>query len=85
MIYINELDENDLKIIIGKGITNLRKQKGISREKLVKDGTINQICSAKTLERIEKGKSETSICLVAKILNELDVPLKDFFESHIKK
>jgi transcriptional regulator with XRE-family HTH domain len=60
---------------VGSKIRELRKEKGLSIEKLANNAEIER----KQLSRIELGEINTSIYQVYNITHTLDVPIHDVF------
>lgn len=63
-------------IAFGDQIRKLRKEKGISMEKLAEQADIEYSQIAK----IEKGKINTTISTVFTLANALNLPVEDLFE-----
>lgn len=66
----------DIKVLFGRRIKELRKNRGLSQEELAERADM----SSKYISRIEMGQSFPSIETLAKLANALNVELKDFFE-----
>lgn len=64
---------------IGERITQLRKLKDLSQQKFAIEADMERTY----LNHIEKGRKNISIATLEKILNALDVSLKDFFDDSL--
>lgn len=69
----------DLKEKIGKRITELRKQKKLSQQKFANEADIERTF----LTHIEKGRKNISVGTLQRILEGLEIPIRDFFDSEI--
>ncbi len=69
----------DLKEKIGKRITELRKQKKLSQQKFANEADIERTF----LTHIEKGRKNISVGTLQRILDGLEIPIRDFFDSEI--
>jgi len=67
----------DLKNKVGQRITQLRKAKNLSQEKFSYEAEMERTY----LTHIEKGRKNISLSTLEKILNALNISLKDFFDS----
>lgn len=67
----------DIKQRLGVKIKELRKQKGLSQEKLANLAEIDRTY----LPTIEKGERNVSIEVIEKLANALDVKVKDLFDE----
>ncbi len=67
----------DLKVNVGKRITQLRKAKNLSQEKFSYEADMERT----DLTHIENGRKNISLSTFDKILGALNVCLKDFFDS----
>ena len=67
----------DIKQRLGLKIKELRKQKGLSQEKLANLAEIDRTY----LPTIEKGERNVSIEVVQKLAKALDVKVKDLFDE----
>lgn len=67
----------DIKQKFGVKIKELRKQKGLSQEKLANLAEIDRTY----LPTIEKGERNVSIEVVEKLAKALDVKVKDLFDE----
>ena len=67
----------DIKQKFGVKIKELRKQKGLSQEKLANLAEIDRTY----LPTIEKGERNVSIEVVEKLAKALDVKIKDLFDE----
>ena len=65
-----------IKIKIGNRIKELRKELGLSQEKLANNCELDRTYVAS----VENGKRNISIINLEKIVNALNVSLKDFFD-----
>jgi transcriptional regulator with XRE-family HTH domain len=68
----------DLQKLIGSRITQLRKEKGLSQQKLSTDAAIER----SHLTNIEKGNKNISLSTLQKIFNALEISPNDFFNTH---
>lgn len=66
----------NIKEKLGQRITELRKQKSISQEKLSLTSNIDRAY----MHLIEKGKTNVSIELIERIAIALEVKIKDLFD-----
>ncbi|MGH2648077.1 MAG: helix-turn-helix domain-containing protein [Ginsengibacter sp.] len=69
----------DLKEKIGKRITELRKEKNLSQQKFAYEADIERTF----LTHIEKGRKNISVDTLQRILEGLEIPIRDFFDSEI--
>ncbi|MEJ0104370.1 MAG: helix-turn-helix transcriptional regulator [Bacteroidota bacterium] len=67
----------DLKVKVGKRITQLRKAKNLSQEKFSYEADMERTY----LTHIENGRKNISLSTLDKIHGALNVSLKDFFDS----
>ncbi|KGO85359.1 transcriptional regulator [Flavobacterium rivuli WB 3.3-2 = DSM 21788] len=67
----------DVKLKFGLKIKELRKQKGISQEKLANLAEIDRTY----LPTIEKGERNVSIIVIEKLANALGVTIRDLFDE----
>ena len=67
----------DIKQKIGNKIKELRKQKGLSQEKLANLSEIDRTY----LPTIEKGERNVSIEILERIATALEINIKDFFDE----
>lgn len=67
----------NIKEKFGKKIKELRKQKGLSQEKLANLAEIDRTY----LPTIEKGERNVSIEIVEKLATALEVKIKDLFDE----
>ncbi len=67
----------DIKLRFGIKIKELRKQKGLSQEKLANLADIDRTY----LPTIEKGERNVSIEVVEKLAKALEVQIKDLFDE----
>lgn len=67
----------DIKQRLGLKIKELRKQKGLSQEKLANLADIDRTY----LPTIEKGERNVSIEVVEKLAKALDIKVKDLFDE----
>ncbi len=75
-VHENEHEENmDLNKKIGERIIRLRKERGLTMEKLAYESGI----SKGGLSEIERGMKEPRLSTLIKICEALDITLKDFF------
>jgi transcriptional regulator with XRE-family HTH domain len=73
---IMEIEEKIFIKHFGNKLRNIRLQKNLSQEMLANDADIpiNQI------GRIERGEIATSLSTIFKIVNALNIPIKDLFD-----
>jgi transcriptional regulator with XRE-family HTH domain len=64
------------RIVFGKRVRQLRKQKKMTQEELAEAANL----SRETISRIENGKRGTHFEYVDQILKALNVTLQDFFD-----
>jgi transcriptional regulator with XRE-family HTH domain len=69
----------DLKEKIGKRITQLRKEKNLSQQKFSYEADIER----SFLTHVEKGRKNISVGTLQRILEGLEISIKDFFDSEI--
>jgi transcriptional regulator with XRE-family HTH domain len=69
----------DLKEKIGKRITELRKEKNLSQQKFAYEADIERTF----LTHIEKGRKNISVNTLQRILEGLEIPIREFFDSEI--
>lgn len=69
----------DLKEKIGVRITQLRKEKKLSQQNFAYEADIER----SFLTHIEKGRKNISVGTLERILNALEITIKDFFDSEI--
>ena len=69
----------DLKEKIGKRITELRKEKNLSQQKFAYEADIERTF----LTHIEKGRKNISVNTLQRILEGLEIPIGEFFDSEI--
>lgn len=67
----------DIKQRLGQKLKELRKQKGLSQEKLANMAEIDRTY----LPTIEKGERNVSIEVVERLAKALDVKVKDLFDE----
>lgn len=67
----------DLKKLIGNRITVLRKEKGLSQQKLAIDAGLER----SHLTNIENGNKNISLSTLEKIFNALDTNPSEFFNT----
>jgi transcriptional regulator with XRE-family HTH domain len=66
----------DIKVAYGKKVRQIRKDKGVSQEKLAELAELDRTY----ISDIENGKRNVSIETVFKIAKALDKPMVSFFE-----
>ena len=69
----------DLKIKVGERITQLRKAKKLSQQQFSYETEMERTY----ISHIEKGRKNISLSTLEKVLNGLDVSVKDFFDSKV--
>lgn len=69
----------DLKEKIGVRITQLRKEKNLSQQKFANGADIERTF----LTHVEKGRKNISVGTLQRILEGLEISIKDFFDSEI--
>ncbi len=69
----------DLKEKIGERITELRKAKNLSQQKFAYEADLER----SFLSHIEKGRKNISVDTLQRILEGLEITIKDFFDSEI--
>ena len=69
----------DLKEKIGVRITELRKAKNLSQQKFAYEADLER----SFLSHIEKGRKNISVETLQRILEGLEIPIKEFFDSEI--
>jgi len=67
----------NLQIKVGERISELRKAKKLSQQKFAYEADMERTY----LSHIEKGRKNISITTLEKILNALEVSVKDFFDA----
>jgi len=67
----------DIKLKLGIRIKELRKQKGLSQEKLANLAEIDRTY----LPTIEKGERNVSIEIIERLAKALDIKIKDLFDE----
>ena len=67
----------DLKIKVGRRITQLRKAGNLSQEKFSYGADMERTY----LTHIEKGRKNISLSTLEKITSALNISIKDFFDS----
>lgn len=67
----------DVKLKFGHRLKQLRKEKGLSQEKLANLAEIDRTY----LPSIEKGERNVSITVIEKLAIALDITIKDFFNE----
>jgi transcriptional regulator with XRE-family HTH domain len=67
----------ELKIKVGKRITQLRKAKNLSQEKFSYEADMERTY----LTHIENGRKNISLSTLDKILAALNISVRDFFDS----
>jgi len=67
--------------LLGKKITELRKQKGLTQEELVERCNV----TVRTIQRIESGETTPRIYTIKTILNALDLDYEKVFEREYNK
>ena len=67
------LEKDELVILVGKRVREIRLNKGLSMERVAFDAGIEYV----QLSRIERGKINTSIYQIYIVSKSLDVPLPD--------
>lgn len=70
----------DIKVAYGKNVRLIRKDKGISQEKLAELSELDRTY----ISDIENGKRNVSIETVFKIADALKTPIIKFFDFHTK-
>jgi len=71
-----KLKKDEFVLKVGSKIRELRKEKGLSIEKLANNAEIER----KQLSRIELGEINTSIYQVYNITHTLEVPINEVFD-----
>jgi Predicted transcriptional regulator with C-terminal CBS domains len=69
----------DLKAKIGSRIVQLRKAKNLTQQKFAYAADMERTY----LNHIEKGRKNISVATLERILDALDVSIKDFFDADI--
>ncbi len=69
----------DLQEKIGVRITQLRKEKNLSQQRFANEADIERTF----LTHIEKGRKNISLGTLQRILEGLEITIKDFFDSEI--
>ncbi len=69
----------DLKEKIGVRITQLRKGKNLSQQRFANEADIER----SFLTHVEKGRKNISVGTLQRILEGLEITIKDFFDSEI--
>lgn len=69
----------ELKVKVGKRITQLRKAKNLSQEKFSYEAEMERTY----LTHIENGRKNISIGTLQKITSALDVSIKEFFNHEL--
>lgn len=67
----------DIKLKFGQRLKQLRKEKGLSQEKLANIAEIDRTY----LPSIEKGERNVSITVIEKLAIALNITIKDFFND----
>lgn len=70
-------DSTKYLIQLGKKISTIREQKGITQYRLAKDLLMEQ----SNLARIEDGKTNPTVKTLLKICDELEIKIEDLFRS----
>ncbi|HYM92544.1 MAG TPA: helix-turn-helix transcriptional regulator [Chitinophagaceae bacterium] len=68
---------DNIKVKIGKRITELRKSKNLSQQKFAYEADIER----SFLTHIEKGRKNISVGTLERIFAALEISFKDFFDS----
>ena len=68
--------EDDVKIVIGKRVKEIRSSKGLSQEKLALKSNIDRTY----ITSVENGKRNISIEMIQKICKGMDISIKDLFD-----
>ncbi len=69
----------ELQEKIGVRITQLRKEKNLSQQRFANEADIERTF----LTHIEKGRKNISLATLQRILQGLEITIKDFFDSEI--
>jgi len=69
------MTEEDPRILFGNRITQLRKNKGLSQDKLAWDGGM----ARSFISEIERGKRNPTLTNICKLAEALDVEKSDLF------
>ncbi len=72
-----KLKKEELVVLVGSNIREIRKEKGLTIEKLAHEAEIE----SKQLRRIELGQINTSIYQVYNLSYSLNVPMQDIFSN----
>ena len=72
-----KLKKEDLIVLVGSNIREIRKEKGLTIEKLAYEAEIE----SKQLRRIELGQINTSIYQVYNLSYSLNVPIQAIFSN----
>lgn len=73
---MGQLRNNEFLIAFGKNLKKIRKEKGITQEKLAFSIGVE----ISQISRIERGILNTSISTTEAIAKAIDIPLKDLFD-----
>jgi len=73
---VGQLRNNEFLIAFGKNLKKIRKEKGITQEKLAFSIGVE----ISQISRIEGGILNTSISTTEAIAKAIDIPLKDLFD-----
>ena len=68
--------EDDVKIVIGKRVKEIRSSKGLSQEKLALKSNIDRTY----ITSVENGKRNISIEMIQKICKGMDSSIKDLID-----
>ncbi|MBL7813251.1 MAG: helix-turn-helix transcriptional regulator [Bacteroidetes bacterium] len=68
----------EINLLIGQNISRIRREKGLSQEKLAGEAGIDRTY----MTSIEKGKRSISVAVALKIANALNVSIMELISNH---
>jgi len=80
-----DIHQGKFAIEVGQAIKKLRKQNNLSQYEFAECGSVEVICSVKTLGRIERGETNASLRLVSKLLFANGMTLADLEQAMSSK
>jgi transcriptional regulator with XRE-family HTH domain len=73
---VNGMSENNINVLFGKRIRQLRMQKGLSQEELGYEAGLHRTY----IGQIERAEKNITLKNIAKIAKELDVNISELFD-----
>jgi transcriptional regulator with XRE-family HTH domain len=73
---VNGMNENNINVLFGKRIRQLRMQKGLSQEELGYEAGLHRTY----IGQIERAEKNITLKNIAKIAKELDVNISELFD-----